>query len=488
MATTATDPQVRSHDTQVLRARQQEWSKTAIRRRLVPVRRFRSLLANRADDLCAAVEADIGKPETETLAGDILPLAEACRFLEKQAARLLRPRRVPLRQRPMWLWGEHDRVLRRPRGVVGIIGTWNYPLFLNGVEILQAVTAGNAVLWKPSEVAPRCADVLWDLLASAGFPEGLLARLPATREAGRVLSDADVDHVVFTGHADTGRILAAHLGQRLVSSTLELSGLDPMVILDDADIDLAAKAAWFGATINRGQTCVAVRRVFVPRALYSPLLDHLRPLAASAAPVSLATPGQAEVAERLIDDALAHGARLLRDRSRSEPPQFTPAVVIDVRPEMAICREATFAPLMCVIPYGQVSEVLAAQTLCPYALGASVFTRDVRRGRAIASQLRAGMVTINDVIAPTGHPATPIGGVAASGWGVTHGAEGLLEMTTPQVVAVRRGRFRPHYDPPGSNRFTRPSVLKAMLQWDHDKGLRNRLGALGRLIRNLVRQ
>src|SRR5262249_47421999 len=156
--------------------------------------------------------------------------------------------------RPTWLWGQGDTVHRRPRGFVGVIGTWNYPLYLNGVQIVQALTAGNGVVWKPSEVAPASAAALFNLFARAGFPEGLIHVMEATREAGQALTDAAIDHVVFTGSASVGRRIAAKLGERLVSSTLELSGCDALLVLDDADVSLAARAAWFGATLNRGQT------------------------------------------------------------------------------------------------------------------------------------------------------------------------------------------------------------------------------------------
>src|SRR5438067_7265387 len=132
------------------RPAQKAWAEVPVRERLRPVRTFRHLLVTECDGLCAAVARDLGKPDEETVAGELLPLADACRFLERQAGRLLRPRRVPLGQRPRWLWGQTDTVYRRPRGVVGVIGTWNYPLFLNGVQIVQALMAGNAVLWKPS--------------------------------------------------------------------------------------------------------------------------------------------------------------------------------------------------------------------------------------------------------------------------------------------------------------------------------------------------
>src|SRR5262249_19581292 len=215
----------------------------------------------------------------------------------------------PRRLRPLWLFGERDTVYRRPRGVVGIIGTWNYPLFLNGTQMVQALVAGNAVLWKPSEAAPASATALYTLMQRAGFPAELCPMLDATREAGQALTNAAVNHVVFTGSAATGRAIARKLGERLISSTLELSGCDALFVLEDADVPLAARAAWFGATLNRGQTCLAVRRAFVQRPVYTAFCEALSELASRASPVHLTLPAQARLAEQLVHDALAGGGR-----------------------------------------------------------------------------------------------------------------------------------------------------------------------------------
>ena len=219
-----------------IRAAQPAWERQSVRQRLRPVRALRRLVTDECDALCQTARRELGKSPEETIAGDLLPLADACLFLEREADHLLRPRRVPTAQRPLWLWGQSDRVHRRPRGVVGVIGTWNYPFLLNGVQIVQALTAGNGVLWKPSEVAPGCAEGLHGLFRRAGFPDGLLQRMEATREAGQALTEAAVDHVVFTGSAAVGRRIAARLGERLISCTLELSGCDAMFVLDDADV------------------------------------------------------------------------------------------------------------------------------------------------------------------------------------------------------------------------------------------------------------
>jgi aldehyde dehydrogenase (NAD+) len=190
-----------------------------------------------------------------------------------------------------------------------------------------------------------------------------------------------------------------------------------------------------------------VRRCLVQRPVYDAFAAELAGLAADAAPVALALASQAEQAACLVADAVADGARPVGGGRRTDPPGWwTPTALLDARPEMAVCREASFAPLCAVLPFDAVDDALAMDRLCPYGLGASVFTRRPARAAALAERLRVGAVTVNDVVVPTAHPATPFGGRGASGWGVTQGAEGLLEMTVPQTVSVRGGTFRPHYD------------------------------------------
>jgi acyl-CoA reductase-like NAD-dependent aldehyde dehydrogenase len=435
------------------------------------------------------VARDLGKAPAEVIGGELLGLADACRFLECQADRLLRPRRVPGSQRPLWLFGQADTVHRRPRGVVGVIGTWNYPLFLNGVQLAQALTAGNAVVWKPSEVAPASAEALHGLVRRAGFPEDLVQVLPATREGGAALLEADLDHVVFTGSVPVGRRIAQRLGERLISSTLELSGCDAQFVLADADVPLAARAAWFGATLNRGQTCIAVRRALVQRPVYPSFCAALRDLAAKGGPLPLALPAQARQAERLVSEALAEGARLLVEPGPADGngSACRPAVLVDARPEMALCREAAFAPVMAVLPFDTVEEALRMDAQCPFGLGASVFTRSAEAARELAGRLRTGLVTVNDVIAPLGHPATPFGGRGESGWGTTQGADGLLEMTVLQVVSVKGGRFRPHYDlAAGGNAAGQEGLVRGLLEAGHAPTFGRRLRGWWQAVRALL--
>jgi acyl-CoA reductase-like NAD-dependent aldehyde dehydrogenase len=470
------------------RRAQESWCRRSVRQRTRCVESLRQLLVAECDALCDALARDVRKTSEEAIGGDILPLADALRYLKKEAGRLLRPNRVPRRLLPLWLWPQRDTIHRRPRGVVGIIGTWNYPVFLNGVQIAQALTAGNGVLWKPSEVVPGSAAAFHALLVRAGYPEELIQLLEARREAGRELAEADVDHVVFTGSSATGRALAATLGRRLVSSSLELSGCDALFVLADADVPLAARAAWFGATMNRGQTCLAVRRAFVQREVYEAFVEALTPLAANAPALPQALAAQVEHAERLVREAVAEGGRLLKVNAQAtSKAACVPMIIVDARPEMALCREATFAPVMAVLPFDDIEDVLAMNRQCPYGLGASIFTRSRKLATALSARLRTGMVAVNDVIVPTAHPATPFGGVGHSGWGVTQGAEGLLEMTVPQVVSIRGGNFRPHYDMSAGSGVSRGEMVSALLAFGHGAKLRNRLGGAWRLIRSLLR-
>jgi acyl-CoA reductase-like NAD-dependent aldehyde dehydrogenase len=489
MTATITPPAARTDIFRQAREPQRRWAELPVRERTGFLQWLRPALVSTSDLLCEALAKDLGKRPEEVVGGELLPLAAALRYLQRRASRLLRPRRVPRGERPLWLFGQADTIHRRPRGVVGIIGTWNYPYYLNGVQIAQALVAGNAVVWKPSEVAPNSAGALKSLLQRCGLPDGLFQVLPETREAGATLVEGDVDHVVFTGSEATGRRIATRLGERLISSTLELSGNDAQFVLADADVDLAARAAWFGTTLNRGQTCIAVRRSFVHRSIYSAFCDALKPLAEAGQPLPLALAQQARQAHDLVRQAVAGGGRLLAENSDfgdAEAGTCRPLVVVDARPDMALCREAPFAPVMAVLPFDDLDEAVRMDAQCPYALGASVFTRDRAGAARLAGRLRAGNVTVNDVVLPTAHPATPFGGSAASGWGSTQGAEGLLEMTVPQVVSVSPGRFRPHYDQaPGRHGRTMEGLLTGMLQMSHGRGWSARWRGFGRLLRGL---
>ena len=365
---------------------QSRWALTPLRERLRIVRALRHLIAENADALGDAAAAVNARPLAEKLVSEVLPLADACRWLERNAARILAPQRHGKIGRPFWMQGVSFEVQRQPFGVVLVIGPENYPLFLPAIHSLHALVAGNAVQLKPAPGTREVALAFARLAIDAGLDPALLTILPENVEAAREAIADGVDKVIFTGSSKNGRDVLASLAVTNTPSVMELSGEDVVIVLADADLDLVVRALRFGTRLNGGETCIAPRRIVAVQAVACDLLDRL---------------------------AAARGPRLFIER---------------VRDEAAALQRANVAG---------------------FALGASIFSRDIANARALAAQTKTGFVLINDLIVPTADPRMPFGGVKASGFGTTRGAEGLLEMTFPHVVAIRSGRTHPHFDEPG---------------------------------------
>ncbi|HYO16283.1 MAG TPA: aldehyde dehydrogenase family protein [Thermoanaerobaculia bacterium] len=464
------------------RAAQAVWAARPLRERLRTVRVLRHRAAAGARDLVRAAGGGGERPEAEVLSSEVVPLLDACRFLEREAAHLLSPRRVASEGRPFWLTGVDAEVRREPLGVVLLIAPSNYPLFLPGVQAVQALAAGNAVLWKPGRGGLPAARALAALAAGAGVDPRLLGVLPEEPEAARAALAAGVDKVLLTGSAATGRAVLAELAGRLVPATMELSGCDALFVLPGADLDRVARAVRFGLTLNAGATCIAPRRVFVPRAVAGELADRIAELAA-ALPAVTVDPEVACRARVLAAGALEGGARLLAG-SLEPADDFQPLVVADALPTMRLLQEDLFAPAVSLVSVGDVEEALADDALCPYALAVSIFGPE-GEARALAGRVRAGVVVINDVIVPTADPRLPFGGRGESGFGVTRGAEGLLDLTVPKVVAVRRGRQLPHL---GKRHPEDAALFHAYLTLTHAGELRARFRGAAGLLRALIRR
>ncbi len=393
------------------------WAAAPIRRRLRVVRALRRDVAMRPDAIVGAIAVP-GRVDARESWTELLNVADAAKFLERRAGAILARRRLGARGRPPWLGRTRAVVVRKPLGVVLIVAPGNYPLFLPAVQILQALVAGNAVILKPAPGTSAALAIFHERLIAAGLPDGLLAITDESTDAVHRAIDAGVDHVIVTGSVGAGRAIASACARRLIATTMELSGDDPVIVLDGADLDLAAKAIAFGRRLNGANTCIAPRRLIVAGTVADELLSKL-------------------------DD----GARALPSTR-----------------------------------FADAGDAVAAANDSPFALGASIFG-PVAEARWIASRLRAGCVTINDLIAPTADPRLCFGGAGESGFGVTRGAEGLLAMTRPVVVTVTPGRFRPHYDPPTP---ADAAMFRHYLFAAHGRGVGRRLGALFALMRTLV--
>lgn len=434
---------VGSIDLAAVRTAQQHWAGIPLRERLRVIKEIRHALASQAAELVRALRPANEIEAAEILSAQLIPLADACRFLEREAKAILASQ-PPRGAVPLWLRDTWANVHREPCGVVLIIAPSNYPIFLPGVVLVQALAAGNAVLIKPAPGGGAAVDALLNLLRAANVPEALVLKLDERASAVHSALEAGVDKVVFTGSAVTGQKILHACAEHLVPATMELSGCDAMFVRADADVPLAARALHFGLRLNRGATCIAPRRVFVHKSRVAEFEAEC--LHCFAEGPSWSSPN--ENLARLVVDAAAQGARVLTGEVNHLGHVTLPLLLADAKPGMRLLLEDHFSSVAAVVSVRDDDEALAANDLCPYALGASVFSVDESAARSFAARLNAGSVVINDLIAPTADPRLPFGGRKHSGFGVTRGAEGLLELTVPKVITTRRGNWRPHYEAP----------------------------------------
>ena len=330
---------------------------------------------------------------------------------------------------------------REPHGVVGIISPWNYPFSIPASEVLGALACGNAVVLKPSEFTPKTALLLQDLLLSAGLDRDLFQVLPGDGALGAALVDAPIDKLIFTGSVATGKKIAVTAANKLLPVVLELGGKDAMLVLADADLDVASSAAVWGAFMNAGQTCLSVERCYVHQSVFDRFVKlcvekagKLR-LGEDFGPLIHAN--QLRIVEDHLQEAVARGAKVeIGGKRLAAENSFAPTVLTSVDPRMRVMSEETFGPLLPVVPFATEDEAIQLANDSRFGLSASVWTRDRARGEAMARRLHAGTVMVNDVIAGFGIPEAPHGGFAESGIGRTHGRLGLEELVRTKYVDV----------------------------------------------------
>jgi len=370
---------------------------------------------------------------------------EATRFLLNSAQGFLRPERVPHASPAMKL--KRGCLLREPWGVIGIISPWNYPFSVPAVETLTALIAGNAVVLKPSEFTPFSSLKLQELLREAGLDPDLLQVVTGDGATGAALLQTDINKLIFTGSVATGKKVAQSAAGRLLPVVLELGGKDPMIVLEDADVEVASSAAVWGAFMNAGQTCLSVERCYVHESIYQKFLDRCVEKTAKlrvgngsndATDVGpLIHDRQLKAVREQVDDAIARGARLLAGGQTM--PQlganfFAPTILAGVDHSMRIMQEETFGPVLPVCSFKTEEEAVALANGTEFGLAASIWTTDRKRGEKLARRIDAGTVMVNDVLSCFGISEAPHGGVKASGIGRTHGRLGLEEMVWPKYV------------------------------------------------------
>ena len=434
-------------DTAVTRARAAAttWSTTPVRERTRIARRFGELVLANRDRILNAIQADTGKARLDAL-DEILDVAGLAAYYARVAPKLLRPRRragaVPLLTKTI----EHHV----PVGVVGVITPWNYPFTLPASDLLPAILAGNTVVLLPDVATPQSADIVGELLAEAGRPDGVLTIVHGGGRAHGTELINRADFIMFTGSTATGIIVAEQCASRLIGFSGELGGKNPLLVLDDADVQRAAKGAVRASFSNSGQLCVSTERAYVHTDVYDEFVDtfvrETKALTLGAGkdwdidmgPLISST--QADRVMSHIEDAIAKGATVLAGGVRRPDisPNFVePTILTGVTDSMLTARSETFGPIISLYRVESNDEALVRANDTEYGLNTSVWSR--RRGTTVARSIRSGSVTINEGFSASfaSHDA-PMGGMKKSGVGRRHGSAGLLKYTDAQTVATQR--------------------------------------------------
>ncbi len=434
------------------RRAQPGWAALPVKERLRAIRRWRKALLD-DPELPAVLVRESGKPRHEAEAIEVLYFCELVRFYGVVARRAL----ASESRSTLLMATRRAEVLRKPLGVVGVVGPWNFPLLNNAADALAPLLAGNAVVLKPSEVTPLTSLRMAELWRRAGNPEGVFQVVVGRGETGAAVVD-EADGVMFTGSVATGRRVAARCGERLVPCVTELGGKAPFVVLAGADLPRAARAAAWSSFFTSGQACIRTERILVEEpvadAFERLLVERVKALRQAVPDPegareqdlgSVTVPRQVEVAEGQLAEATAHGARVLTGGARrTDLPGlfFEPTLVAGATPEMEMSREETFGPLVGITRVKDAEEALRLANASHLGLNATVFGPE-REARALARRIESGNVIVNDVLVNYLTVAAPLGGVKASGLGARHGAESLRQWTRTTVVNVGRPLLAP---------------------------------------------
>lgn len=429
------------------RTAQPAWAALSYRERARFVLRARALVLAQLEEIAQLISRETGKPPVEAISMEVVPTLDLMHHFAHNTERLLMRERIGLGQ--YGLMGRSSYIFYKPLGVVGIISPWNFPWATPLDEIVLALMAGNAVVIKPSELTPLTALKIGAIFKEAQLPEGLLEIVTGDGSTGAALVEAGVDKIMFTGSVATGKRVAEAAAKQLIPVVLELGGKDPMIVLEDAKLENAARAAIWGAYANSGQACASIERCYVHESIAPQFIDLVvketralrqgKPTAEGVDVGAMSSENQLKIVESHVGEAVQKGAQVLTGGRRVNDGGgwfHQPTVVTNVDHSMELMTEETFGPVLPIMTFKTDDEAVQLANDSIYGLTASVFTSDISRGRALAERIDAGTVMINEVVYTHAVAQTPWGGVKKSGYGRTHGRLGLLELVTPQHIHV----------------------------------------------------
>lgn len=479
-------PQTSETDVHAAVARSREafhkWKTTSFRERRALIMRAREVVLSEIDEIAHLISAESGKPFGEAIAMEIAPVLDLMQHFARRAQRILKPRRINIGLYATL--GRYSKIVYHPLGVVGIIPAWNYPFSIPLGEAAMAIMAGNSVVIKPSELTPLVGLKIGEIFERAGAPADLIQVVTGDGRTGAALVDAAADKIMFTGSVATGKKIAEAAAKNLTSVVLELGGKDAMIVFDDANLELAAGAAVWGAFCNAGQSCSSVERLYVQEGtaekLTKLIVDRTRELIQGAGDRedvsigAMSSKRQLEIVEDHVEEFRRAGAKIeiggrlreiadlgsgsadspeagsdsaapfdeIRDPTSAirNPPNlfFEPTVITGVTNDMRPMQEETFGPTLPIATFKTEEEAIRLANDSEFGLTASVWTRDYAKGMRVARKIEAGSVCVNEVLYTHGIGQTPWGGFKNSGRGRTHGLEGLMELVQPQHIHVNR--------------------------------------------------
>ena len=472
---------------------QAAWRITSFAERSRLVMKAREVILAEVDEIAHLISRESGKPFGEAIAMEIAPVLDLMQHFARNTEKLLKPAKIGIGL--YGLLGRSSRVVYHPLGVVGIIPAWNYPFSIPLGEAVMALMAGNTVVIKPSELTPFIGLKIGEIFEKAGVPPNVVQIVTGDGSTGAALVEAAPDKVMFTGSVATGKKIAAAAAKNLTSVVLELGGKDPMIVFADANLELAAGAAVWGAFCNSGQSCSSVERLYVHESVAAELTrkivektkqlkqgngsgedisigamsserqikiveDHVNAFREDGATIETGGKRSADTPVRMnaasafrktaelknfnrdkdtssVTPSLAGGTGDA-DRSVRSPLFYEPTVITGATNDMRAMQEETFGPTLPIATFSSEEEALRLANDSEFGLTASVWTRDRAKGQRVARQIEAGSVCINEVLYTHGIGQTPWGGFKNSGRGRTHGREGLMELVQPQHIHTNK--------------------------------------------------